>query len=297
MFDGSDCTRKDKRGALMKAPSAKAVSRIIPNTFPMPNFYLDSGIWALLKPEEQSCLTFLARKTYGWWKQSDRIAYSQLEKVTGLGKSCVRKSMASLVRFGLATCLSGAHDAGNSSGQEWALQVEDQLVKYDLLNARQSAKQTLNAKRTRGLLHTSHETPNVPRDPSPNVPQQETPNVPRHPQKTYKPSNKPLPAGTKIPSRSSIICDALALHFKVTVRPAIIVDREFLKWAVDDVHMTPEQIAFARTKWNGDAELNWHGKCMNPNLSIIQRDWLKAIDGFGKVTQEGDDDTDWGGLA
>ena len=271
----------------MKKPSQHDISRIIPNTVPFPNFYIDSGIWALLKTNEQSCIVILARKTYGWWKQSDRIAMSQMAKLTGMKEPTVRKVMSRLVLFGLAVCLSGDHDNGNPSGKEWALQVEDQRVDYGALQNRAFAKSKIDIDRTVGLKNT----PTVPREPSPIVPHKATPTVARDPQNQSKPSNKK----SAIPSKSKLIQEAFALHWKITLSLSWKSHLAFLKWAVDEAYITPAMIEYAKTTFDTDDELNWHGK-RNTSLPFLQENWLKLIDGFGEVSQDYSQAPDMSGL-
>lgn len=170
---------------VMKKPSKQDISRIVPNTFPFPNFYIDEfedckfGIWSLLKPVEQSCLVIIARKTYGWWKQSDRIALSQLSGLTGLSIPTCRSAMSRLVAFGLVEKLSDSSD-GSNYGNEWALQVNDQKVKYDELLKRRDAKKRLDdsrmSKRRGSTPVVSQDTPPPVRQDTPPVVSQDTQN-------------------------------------------------------------------------------------------------------------------------
>lgn len=253
-------------------PTQQDISRIIPNTFPFPNFYIDSGIWALLKPTEQSCLVIIARKTYGWWKQSDRIALSQIVELTGLCEGTVRKTMQRLVSFGIVTLVS----ASNGVAKEWALQVEDQLVDYVALRCREDAKKALNMKRT------GNQTPVVGQHPSPIVPQHPSPSVGQHPQNHNKPKK------TYKPSPSKLFQDAVATHFKITLNPSFKAHLSFLKWAVDEAKITPEMVEYAAQMWEQSPELNWHGKRPLKGMSIItfQQEWLKMIEGYGSQPQD-----------
>ena len=120
-------------------------SKILPNSFQTPNFFVDDCM-ALLTGNEYKCLSFVARKTFGWQKRSDRIAKSQIITATGLGHISVDKAMNTLVFFGLV--IRVADNNSRNLGNEWALQTDDNLVRFDLLLARQSGQAETNHKRT-----------------------------------------------------------------------------------------------------------------------------------------------------
>jgi phage replication O-like protein O len=109
-------------------------SKIIPNSFQTPNFFVDECM-ALLTGNEYKCLSFLARKTFGWQKRSDRIAKSQIMAATGLANETVDKAMNTLVGFGLVLRVS--ENNPQNTGTEWALQTDDSKVRFDLLLERQ----------------------------------------------------------------------------------------------------------------------------------------------------------------
>ena len=80
-------------------------SKILPNSFQTPNFFVDECM-SLLTGNEFKCLSFLSRKTFGWQKRSDRISKSQIMAATGLANETVDKAMNSLVEFGLVLRVS-----------------------------------------------------------------------------------------------------------------------------------------------------------------------------------------------
>ena len=55
-----------------------------PNTTQVPNLILDEWM-RILTPAEFKVVMTIARQTYGWHKESDRISYSQLVQKTGYG--------------------------------------------------------------------------------------------------------------------------------------------------------------------------------------------------------------------
>lgn len=123
----------------------ETTSKILPNSFQTPNFFVDECM-SLLTGNEYKCLSFVARKTFGWQKRSDRISKSQIMAATGLGHEAVDKTMSALVQFGLVLRLS--ENNARNNGAEWALQTEDARVRFDLLQARQVLQAETNHKRT-----------------------------------------------------------------------------------------------------------------------------------------------------
>jgi len=85
-------------------PVKPTSSKIIPNTFQTPNLLTDDGLMALLSGNEVKCYLVVIRKTFGWRKERDRIAKSQITQATGLMKPTVDDCMAILVKFGLVLC-------------------------------------------------------------------------------------------------------------------------------------------------------------------------------------------------
>lgn len=70
-----------------------------PNTTQVPNY-----VFALipnLSEAELKVLLAVVRKTYGWHKDADKISVSQLEKMTGLSYSAIKKARASLRAKGI----------------------------------------------------------------------------------------------------------------------------------------------------------------------------------------------------
>ncbi len=89
-------------------------SKIIPNSFQTPNFFVDACL-AYLTGNEYKCLSFLARKTFGWQKRSDRISKSQIALVTG--NRCINRSM-SHSENGPCRTVKSEHAAHGSRGEK-----------------------------------------------------------------------------------------------------------------------------------------------------------------------------------
>lgn len=120
-------------------------SKIIPNSFQTPNFYVDECM-RYLTGNEVKCLVFIARKTFGWQKRSDRIAKSQIVTATGLSNETIDKVMATLVDLGLVLRLS--ENDGANHGVEWALQMDSSLIRFDLMEQRLSDQENNNRRKT-----------------------------------------------------------------------------------------------------------------------------------------------------
>jgi len=123
-----------------------APSKIIPNTFQTPNLLTDEGLLALLTGSETKCYLVVIRKTFGWRKDRDRIAKSQIMTATGLGEASVDTCMASLVDYGLIV-RTAEHNTANE-GVEWAPQMDDRLINMQALLERQEKAKQANVKKT-----------------------------------------------------------------------------------------------------------------------------------------------------
>jgi len=79
----------------------------IPNFTQIPNFILDQ-LMSTLSDSEFKCIMYIARRTYGFQKDTDRISYTQFEsgitdkdKGTGLARSTIARGLEQLVQKGL----------------------------------------------------------------------------------------------------------------------------------------------------------------------------------------------------
>lgn len=126
-------------------------SKIIPNSFQVPNYFVDTCM-RYLHGNEMKCVTVISRKTFGWHKSSDRISKSQLMELTGLSKETIDEVMSNLVAFGLVIRVS-ENDARNR-GTEWALQLDSDLIDIDAMIARQQQKRNTHRKQTASARKT-----------------------------------------------------------------------------------------------------------------------------------------------
>ena len=120
-----------------------APSKILPNSYMTPNFFVD-GLMRLLTGNEQKCVDVVCRKTFGWQKRSDRISKSQIVDLTGLSDAAVDECMASLVRYGVVVRV---RENVNNLGVEWSPQTEDALIDVEGLKVRKAEKKSINAQR------------------------------------------------------------------------------------------------------------------------------------------------------
>ena len=88
-------------------------SDLIPNSFPLPNIYIDE-IMKYLSGSETKVLFFVMRKTFGWQKERDRISLTQFEKGTGLSRQSIINSLESLVQLQILS--KDIQKAGNTYG-------------------------------------------------------------------------------------------------------------------------------------------------------------------------------------
>jgi phage replication O-like protein O len=91
---------------------------LIPNVTPVPNALFDH-VFLNLRPGALRVLLAIVRLTYGWQKVSDRISYSQLQKVTGLSREGVNNAVKELGN--LLTVKPGAKGRG---ANEYSLNVD-----------------------------------------------------------------------------------------------------------------------------------------------------------------------------
>lgn len=136
------------------------MSKFIPNSFQVPNTYLDEYM-AFLTPEEWKVLCYAMRRIFGFQKRQDRISLSQftdgvisretgarLDYGTGLGRDAVLRALASLKAFGLIIEVE-PNDPRTNRGTCYELQLNSELVNAQALLDRALAKKQATEKRTR----------------------------------------------------------------------------------------------------------------------------------------------------
>ncbi|MDC5618205.1 replication protein [Acinetobacter baumannii] len=89
--------------------------KLIPNSFQMPNAFVDEVMVKLNDPAVKIYLV-IVRKTRGWHKEFDSISLSQFERFTGKSRPTVVKSLNELTKAGLIKKV-----ASSRNGEAYAL--------------------------------------------------------------------------------------------------------------------------------------------------------------------------------
>lgn len=135
------------------------MTRMVPNSYQKPNLYTDK-LLRFLTGDEWKTLDYALRRTYGFGRESDRISVSQfmngngrldeagqlLEHGTGLNKEAQIEALNELIRFGILVELA-PNDTRNT-GRLWKLQLDEQLLRFDLIHERDAARRRRGQKRT-----------------------------------------------------------------------------------------------------------------------------------------------------
>lgn len=131
---------------------------IVPNSYQKPNLYTDK-LMAYLTGDEWKTLDYALRRTFGFQKQRDRISVSQfmngngrlddegapVELGTGLSRPAQIQALNELMRFGIL--IEIAPDS-QKRGRLWMLQLDESLIRFDLLSERASEQKALGRQRT-----------------------------------------------------------------------------------------------------------------------------------------------------
>jgi len=164
-------------------------SKIRPNTFQCPNALVDDDVMSVLTGNETKCYLFIVRKTFGWGKDADRIAKSQIMDATGLGENAVDSCMDTLVSFGLVLRLA-ENDPNKNHGVLWGLQTDDDKIAWDKLAERKTEMKQKQVKRLeKARAARVAAGGGVVEQPHPGVVQQPHPGV------VEQPPQKPLSKG------------------------------------------------------------------------------------------------------
>lgn len=76
------------------------MGRVPPNFTPIPNTLLEKIVKSRHPGMGFRILLVIARKTYGWGKEQDKISYSQLERATGISHRSLVRTVKKLVSSG-----------------------------------------------------------------------------------------------------------------------------------------------------------------------------------------------------
>lgn len=147
-------------------------SRLIPNTTQTPNLYIDKAMSLLTGPEFKT-LAYAVRRILGFHLETANIGIAQfmqgngilaedgqpVEYGTGLGKVAQMEACSALVEFGFLI------EVTPSSGRrptEYALQLDDTLIRWDLLEARAEAEAGRNKDKTQKARLAAHDGQQAP---------------------------------------------------------------------------------------------------------------------------------------
>lgn len=90
------------------------MSKFIPNSFQVPNAFVDAAL-CQLSPNAVKVYLVVVRKTRGWQKESDKISYSQLKTMSGIGSyTTIEKAVSELETLGLVTVERGTKHQSNT---------------------------------------------------------------------------------------------------------------------------------------------------------------------------------------
>jgi len=134
------------------------MSDFIPNSFQVPNAYIDK-FWHLLTSDEKAVLMYLARRIFGFHKRQDHIALSQLtagirtrdgkrlDHGTGLKKGGNRTALAGLLRYGFVVEVAPPN-FGRRIAACYELQTDSEAVDVEGLEVRAMDRSDSSAQRT-----------------------------------------------------------------------------------------------------------------------------------------------------
>lgn len=95
---------------------------LIPNTSAIPNVLFD--YWMdKLSPAEFKVLMCIARKTYGWHKDVDKISIKQIEKMTGLSRKGIIKNIEVLMLHNLLIKIKSKTEDGDDAPNKYTINV------------------------------------------------------------------------------------------------------------------------------------------------------------------------------
>jgi len=95
-----------------------------PNFTQIPNVIFD--YWMnILTGEQFKVLLFIARKTFGWHKDMDRISIKQIEKATGISNRSVTRSLSILNEHGLIEKYESTSEFGDRNPNSYRIKVNE----------------------------------------------------------------------------------------------------------------------------------------------------------------------------
>ena len=98
------------------------VNHFIPNTSAIPNILFDYWMYQL-NSSEFKVLMCIARKTYGWHKNSDSISVKQIEKMTGLSRNGILNSIKGLTAHDLLIKIKSKTSDGDDAPNQYTINI------------------------------------------------------------------------------------------------------------------------------------------------------------------------------
>lgn len=129
---------------------------IIPNSFQMPNVFVDK-LMSLLTSEEWKVLCFAVRRILGYQdnisSRRDNIAVSQFVRC-GLSRTAIMRALHSLAGFNVLIPIGSA----STDGQLYELQVDGGAIAWELLETRRATARQSQADRTEAARRSVGQT-------------------------------------------------------------------------------------------------------------------------------------------
>jgi hypothetical protein len=143
-------------GSFLFRKDSKKMSNFVPNSFQIPNAYVDKCL-EFLTPEEWKVLTYLCRRIFGFQKEGhqDRVSISQftngittregarLDGGVGLSDDTVKNALKKLCEFGLVV-RAAENDSRKNDGVLWRLQFDERKIDFQAMIDRKSAATEAN---------------------------------------------------------------------------------------------------------------------------------------------------------
>ncbi len=130
----------------------------IPNSFQVPNAYVDKMLH-LLHGDEVKVLLYAIRRIFGFQKRQDSISISQfmgglrahsgdyLDHGTGMCTAVVSQAIKSLQAFGILILIE-PNDPQTNNGATYALQLKEEAIAFEKLEARRLFESRANKSKT-----------------------------------------------------------------------------------------------------------------------------------------------------
>lgn len=130
-----------------------------PNHTQVPNILLDKMMLDMSESELKVTLA-IVRKTLGWHKKKDQISYSQLEKLTGMGRQAVSTGIEAALKRGLIEIVG----TGSRGVNIFGLVIDDQYENQTSDTADQYENQTTTGMKIKHTKETTQKKKDISSD-------------------------------------------------------------------------------------------------------------------------------------